>query len=189
MSIPTSPTFELEGIFSGFVRTLQGKRRMRLQVEGAELLLKVPKALREQLFQTLAPGQLVIVNGVEERGRFSDKMKRVVTGVRGPAADGQGTSCLTSSIRICTKKNCWRAGGKELWEALEHELKTNDLTSSLRLKGVDCLDNCKRGPNALWGRHFYQRVSSNEASEIVRKITRELGLERKSAEQPGHDTD
>lgn len=187
MSTPTETTFELQGKFGGFVRTLQGKRRMRLQVDETELLLKVPKALREQLFQVLAPGQQVIVNGVEERGRFSDKMKRVVTGVRSPDAAGESLNCITSSIRVCTKKNCWRAGGKELWEALEHELKINGLTDTLRLKGVDCLDNCKRGPNALWGRHFYQRASSNEASEIVRKITRELGLGKKPANPVGGD--
>jgi len=180
MNAASDSRFEYRGEFAGFVRTLEGKRRMRLRVDGAELLLKVPKPLREQLFRLLVPGQTVVATGVEQRDRFTEKMKRVVSGVRAlTGAESDEAACVACPIRVCAKKNCWRSGGKELWHALEHELGAAGLETSVQLKAVTCLDNCKRAPNATWGRHFYQRATPSQAGGIVAQIAAELGL-------PGH---
>ena len=68
-------------------------------------------------------------------------------------ADG---ALLARPIRVCARKNCWRNGGKELYEALRDGIDKAGLADDVRLKRVDCLDHCKRGPNAACaGRNFH----------------------------------
>lgn len=165
MSSPSSTTFELRGLFCGFIRTLLGKRRMVLRVAQEEHFLKVEKELRNRLKTALFPGSEIVVSGHERPG----DQKRVVSEVKLMTADG-AVACTQCPIRVCTKKTCWRNGGKELWQALEETLTRNGLTGVVPLEGVHCLDHCKHGPNAEWQGHDFHHCSPKDAEQIVGKV-------------------
>lgn len=170
MSSTASPLSELRGAFRGFFRDVFGKRRMVLRVGEEELYLKVPKDLREQLTGKMALGDEIVAIGVQEGG---SRRKFVVSSVR--AADGSAI-CAACPIRICTKKNCWRSGGRELWATLERRLKDAGLADMVELKAVDCLDRCKQAPNADWQGHEYRHCGPREVGAIVDQVVAETGM-------------
>ena len=119
--------------------------------------VKVPKALRHRLTGALSPGSRIFVTGHEkwEEGRGP---KLVVASVHLVTATGLEVPA-GCPIRVCTRKNCWRSGGRELWQALEITLAERGLTGVVELRGVDCLDHCKRAPNAEWQDYEFHRCS------------------------------
>lgn len=165
--IEVSASFELQGEFSGFFKDVFGKRRMVLRVNGEEMYLKVPKSLRHELDGTLQSGQGIVVTGTESFDRETGREKRVVLQVR---ISGRA-ECVSCPIRVCVKKSCWRNGGRELWAALERKVEEAGLGESVKLKAVNCLDHCKRGPNAeIAGRDFH-RCRPQDVGEILEYLT------------------
>lgn len=158
----TVPASEVEGCFAGFFRDLFGKRRMVLRVDEDEVYLKVPKPLRKELAETLVAGQRVtaIVHGLG--GGL-----RVVSQVR---IAGQ-SACVACPIRVCVKKNCWRNGGRELWESLEQRIAAAGLGDSIKLKAVNCLDHCKHGPNAECAGREYHRCTAHDVDKMLAHLT------------------
>lgn len=161
--------FELRGEFAGFIRTVQGKRRMVLRSEGKDWLLKIPKELRHHLTSTLSDGCQLTVVGDELLEAGEQTPKRVVSSVQLLTATGD-TVPLHCPIRVCNKKNCWRSGGKQLWHALEDSLARHGLAESITLEAVDCLDHCKRGPAVEWEGQEFLRCSTEDAETIVAAI-------------------
>ncbi len=163
MSHHASNAFELQGRFAGFFRDVFGRRRLVLRVAGEERYLKVPKALRKELDGTLRTGQELIVSGSDAPAEADAPGEPVVSQVR---VAGQA-ACVTCPIRICTKKNCWRNGGRELWTTLEKKIEAAGLSDSVRLKAVGCMDHCKRGPNAEFGGRDFHHCSTRSADQIL----------------------
>lgn len=160
-------SFELQGEFAGFFRDIFGKRRMVLRIDGEEVFLKIPKALRRELETQLRPGQPVAVAGTEaldlERGRDTRTVLQVtVAGEKG---------CITCPIRVCAKKHCWRAGGKELYRELERKITEAGLQDTVKLKAVDCLDDCKHGPNVEIAGTDFRRCTPRDADRILAQLT------------------
>lgn len=176
MPVDSPATFELRGQFAGFFRTIFGKRRMILRAGGEDHELKVPKELRRELAGALVPGVEIVVTGFERPEDFTGRMRRVVSHIhfltRPPVPPD---ACATCTIRVCTKKNCWKQGGRELWHTLETRLAEQGLTDAVRLKAVDCLDNCKRAPNLELHHRLHQRGTPARVGEIVAQIAAELG--------------
>ena len=158
-----SREFQIEGEFRGFFRNnISGKRRMAVRADAAELYLKVPKRLRETLRSALAPGQRIYIGGTLKFDRKTGKERRIVSHVR--VADG---ALLTCPIRVCARKNCWRNGGKELYQALRDGIDKAGLADDVRLKRVDCLDHCKRGPNAACAGRNFHHCQPVDAAKIL----------------------
>lgn len=177
---PLSRDFEVEGEFRGFFRDMFGRRRMVLKTHEGELFLKVPKELRRQLSDQLHPGAQILARGYfdPEEAR---RERRIVTEVQ--AGDA---ICLRCPIRVCVKKNCWRQGGKELWQELEREIAEHGLEGSVTLEGVNCLDHCKKAPNAeLAGQEFHRCVPS-DAARILAPFLK-LGKKTQVASPSGAD--
>ncbi len=162
MDDPVS-TFELTGRFGGWVRTDAGKRRLLLHQDEHTFLLKVPRLLRRNVIGKYHAGQIIHVAGTEEKSPGADVPKRTVsrlwTDSVGPAA-----SC---PVQVCSKKNCWRKGGRELWDALCRERDVRGLAGQVELRQVDCLDRCKHAPNADWGDHEFSHCSPGDAAAII----------------------
>ncbi len=152
--------FSLEGKFAGFFRDVHGHRRMALHVAGAEVYLKVPKPLRNKLKHVLVAGQVITVTG---RGAPGGNKAAVVAQVQVAGAD----ACFSCPIRVCVKKNCWRNGGREVWRSLEERIAAAGLEDSLELKGVDCLDHCKKGPNVECAGRDYHHCTPADAERIL----------------------
>jgi len=166
MTVDTSVSFEIQGRFAGFFRDFFGKRRMVLRVGNEEIYLKVPKVLRKELDGVLSSNQEVVAIGRE--GAEGPK-SRVVVQVRTIGNE----RCIACPILVCTKKNCWRNGGKELWAALEQKIAEAGLSETVKLQGVDCLDRCKHAPNVDCGGREYERCSTADAAEILADFTGE----------------
>jgi hypothetical protein len=165
--------FELRGQFAGFIRNAAGKRRMLLRIGGADVELKLPAELREAIQKRLSVGLDITVAGSEESS--SPRSKRVVSQVafESPGVENSAAlppACVRCPIQVCTKKNCWRGGGKELWRALEHELQAAGLADAIALQPVDCLDNCKRGPNITCNGELLERCTAREAHDLVQQL-------------------
>ncbi len=166
--------FETRGEFVGFIRDESGKRRMLLRTgEQEELCFKLPGELRKRFADLLLPGRVVVVSGVEQHNKVGGWIRRVISkleflGAPEPAANAH------RPIRVCAKKNCWKQGGKELWQTLEQKLETAGLTDVIKLKAVGCLDHCKRAPNLACGHTHLERCTP----EMVDKLIRQLAAER-----------
>ena len=70
-------------------------------------------------------------------------------------------------IRVCAKKNCWKQGGRELYEALDRQLDALGRPANVTLQPVGCLDQCKHAPNVECGHRVYSRCTSHEAEAIM----------------------
>ena len=169
----SSIPFELTGKFGGFIYTDAGKRRMVLRVGEREYLLKVPKELRRRVIANFRSGEEVFVTGVEERDAVTGVTSRWLVARMQSAASVRSREVAPSwrgasgPILVCVKKNCWRAGGRELWHALERELDTQGLATTTELKAVHCLDRCKHAPNAEWRGCAFRRCAPADAVAIV----------------------
>jgi (2Fe-2S) ferredoxin len=166
---PSRSRFELRGEFAGFVRNAEGKRRMLLRARGEEVSLKVPKELRRRLDGLLHPGHVLAVAGVEKRDPFDGTVKRVVSHARllSAPAPPRPAACAACPIRICAKKNCWRSGGKQLWETLGRRVEELGLAGRVELKATGCLGKCKCAPNVVAGERHHGRCSTAEADAIL----------------------
>ena len=171
--------FELTGRFGGFVFTEAGKRRMLLRESDQERLLKVPRILRRRIIGKFPVGELIRVAVTEEREPETGVLKQVVSQVLpeagnspvsfpSPAVSAPVASCV---VRVCSKKNCWRKGGRELFEALGHELAASGHAGNIEIRQVGCLDRCKQAPNVDCGNRAYTRCSSREAGAIIARAS------------------
>jgi Thioredoxin-like [2Fe-2S] ferredoxin len=163
--------FYLTGEFTGFIRNRNGKRRMLLRIEASEeISLKIPKELRKRFDSRLQPGALIAVLGIEYRD-FAGESKYVVSHLRvlspGP---GARDACGTCPIRVCAKKNCWKNGGKQFFEQLQARVAKHGLQDVVKVKAVGCLDNCKRGANAICGKETYERCNAESVDEIIERV-------------------
>ena len=171
------PEFETDGEVVEFLMTLQGKWRLVLRTGTGDLHLKITKSLRSELRAMLQPGMRVSVRGFEERKRFATQPLLTITDclVLSPHSGDRGIRdeelvCASCPIEVCAKKNCWKNGGKVVYETLCRELDTAGLGEHVKVKKVGCLDNCKRGPNVLHGKTLHERCSEETTGAIVRKI-------------------
>ena len=157
MSIP----FELAGRFGGFVFTDAGKRRMLLRCGEETRLLKVPRLLRRRIIGKFGPGEPIRVAGTQEQEPETGVLKEVVSRVLptdgGSAAVAAPAPCV---VRVCAKKNCWRQGGRELWETLSQQ-------DNVTLEQVGCLDHCKQAPNIECGHRVYSRCTPRDATNLI----------------------
>lgn len=169
-----APPQELPGTFGGFVRTLLGERRLLLHAGGEERLLKVPKELRHLLEDRLEKGQAITVHGAEEVEHRSGDRVFLVASVQMEGAHFRGVSrdesCIVCPIQVCAKKNCWRSGGKEVFEALQIALNRRGLSHAVEVQAVGCMDHCKKAPNVSWNSQEYHRVSLRDAEWIVEHV-------------------
>ena len=159
----TAP-FELTGQFGGFVFNDAGKRRMVLRQGDGVRLLKVPRLLRRSIIGKFRPGETIQVAVTGERHPGTGALKEVVSQILSVAAH---PSAATRVVRVCSKKNCWRQGGRELWEALEREAAAAGEAGNVEIRQVGCLDRCKQAPNADCGKLAFSRCSPREAGAII----------------------
>lgn len=157
----TAP-FELTGDFGGFVRNLFGKRRLLLYTATGEVQLKVPRTLRLQLDGRLTIGSPLTVFGFEQEAYGKPHLAAVRIRIASTGA------CHTCPIQVCTKKNCWRQGGRELWHTLEQELAS--LPAAPALEKVDCLDRCKQAPNFDFGPLEFEHATPERARRFVHDL-------------------
>ena len=187
MHEPNSIPFDLTGEFGGMVFTETGKRRLLLRLEdGREQLLKVPRALRRRMIGNFRPGQTIRLAGIRERDPGTGQGKWTVSEALTVGADAGGATVPTlptGAIRVCAKKNCWRAGGRELFTFLEEGLEERGLSGMVRIKAVGCLDRCNGAPNVDWSHHEWTRCLPDDAERILELAAACVARERQAAQE------
>jgi NADH:ubiquinone oxidoreductase subunit E len=161
--------FSFSGEFAGYVRLANGKRRMILRTLDQELILKVPRELRQELDGMLRPGMRITVHGVEEMEE--EHSRPVVSEVEFEHPEEAGP-CI---IRVCSKKNCWKDGGREVAHLLEKELERTGLDRQVRLKLTGCLDCCKYAPTIACNERLIDSCNEACVSDLVGRLRKRLG--------------
>jgi NADH:ubiquinone oxidoreductase subunit E len=160
--------FTFTGEFAGFVRLADGKRRLLLRTHEQELLFKLAKEMRQELDGMLAPGASVTVKGIEED---DGEHRRLVVSELHIDPEHQRGHC---TVRVCSKKNCWRAGGRELAHLLEKEIDEAGLSDVVRLKITGCLDRCDDAPTVACNEHHIAPCTPHAAQELVARLKARL---------------
>ena len=160
--------FTFTGAFGGFIRLANGKRRMILRTLGQELVLKVPRSLREELDGMLNLGGTLTVHGVEEPD--GEHRKFIVSEIE-LTAEHRLNGC---TVRVCSKKNCWRQGGREVAHMLEKEFEHSGLDRVARLKLSGCLDCCKNAPTIACNEHLIERCEQETVMKLVERLRARL---------------
>jgi (2Fe-2S) ferredoxin len=155
--------FRYSGQFAGFFSDIFGNPRMVLQTQGEELFLGITKPLQSRLSRKLVRGEEIVVTGEILPGNRVIKLVSDAWMADRPARH--------HCIRVCAKKKCWRNGGEAIWRAVNESVRNNDLDDAIRLETVDCLDNCKRGPNLECDGRLLQRFTKADARELLRNLS------------------
>ena len=166
-----STPFEMAGQFGGFVFTEAGKRRMLLRCGEETCLLKVPRLLRRRIIGKFGLGESIRVAGLQERDPATGVLKQIVSQVLPSGGHPVPMAAVVAcTIRVCAKKNCWRQGGQELFQAIDRQLDALGRPENIKLKAVGCLDHCKQAPNVECGSHVYKGCTPRDAEAMVTRI-------------------
>lgn len=137
-----------------------------LATEQGKYWIKVAKEIREDLAQ-LSPGCRLEIAGKHKQHPKTGKVKfKAQTVIIIPDTSAQQvpeikTETVSFSpifntqhkskakVLICEKSNCWKKGGKKLYDQLEAEFKARGLTDEIPIKKTGCLNKCKQAPNLV----------------------------------------
>jgi hypothetical protein len=135
--------FCLEGEFLGFASHDGKLKYIRLGMLSEEMLIKLPKAMRNVVELLLQPGEFIKVSGISKFDRHSCELKLKATqiipfGESGTQIVPETPSTPMSSVThkstiapkikpkikvlVCQKSGCLKRGGKGLCEALDQTL-------------------------------------------------------------------
>jgi hypothetical protein len=160
--------FTFTGEFAGFIRLVNGKRRMVLRTLDQELVLKVPRELRQELDGVLRVGGKVTVHGMEEPdGEHHQLLVSAIELTPDHRLDG-------TTLRICEKKNCWRQGGREVAHEIQKQLEAAGLLDLIRLKFTSCLDCCKHAPVIACNERMIQDCDTQAVTDLVSRLRQRL---------------
>lgn len=163
--------FTFTGEFAGFIRLANGKRRLVLRTLAQEMMFKVPKELREELDGMMLRGGTITVHGIEEQ---EDEHHQFVVNALELGPGNRPDAC---TIRVCTKKNCWKQGGREVSDALQRELEDAGLSRMVRVKLSGCLDCCKRPPAMMCNERCMDLCTPETAVDLVTRLRARLRSE------------
>jgi|GEM_PF-4853767 len=167
MQFLVATKFECEGEFVEFIRNSEGKRRMILRLVSGDTEFKLPGDVRRLFEPRLRPGQAVAVRGLEERDRFTGLIKRVIRDLRLLGQPRPDAERRRSLIEVCGKKNCWKRGGRELWQTAEAALAEAGGAELVRLKTVGCMDACDHAPNLCFDGDLVKHCTTRQVRAIV----------------------
>lgn len=171
METRSCSNFELRGEFAGYVRNRAGKRRLLLRTTDHEVRLRIRKELRVQFAELLTAGNRLHVTGVEEIDSLTGRATRRVLHVRGLGSfSTRPAACAACPIRICSKRNCWKNGGEQLWKRLSHKIRAAGLEQTVALKASGCLGNCKHSPNVECRGRLHDGARACDADALLRAI-------------------
>ena len=165
--------FELTGQFLRFEISKRGDaKRLLIDCDGRHERVKIGKTLRKALPALLQPGIPVTVTGVRKRRKGSTETRLKARSIKpiSTAAAFQ-TGYRKGSIAICSKKNCWKRGGKDLWQTLKKAIVSRGLTDQIKVKRTGCLKNCKKCPClvCLPDRAIHKRLKPVDAPAVLNR--------------------
>ncbi|MGB3491993.1 MAG: (2Fe-2S) ferredoxin domain-containing protein [Elainellaceae cyanobacterium] len=75
------------------------------------------------------------------------------------------------TLRVCTKGKCYKKGGRQVMQALETEIREQQLEGAIAIEATGCLKNCKKGPTvkASPGSAQYSFVRPQDVSRMLQR--------------------
>jgi (2Fe-2S) ferredoxin len=187
--------FSLEGQFLGFASHDGKLKYIRLGVLSEEMLIKLPKAMRNAGRLLLQPGESIRVTGIGKFDRNSGELKLKATQIVPlsepqtqivPETPSTPVSSVTNQskikpkikVQVCEKSGCLKRGGKGLSEALEQILRDRNLEQYVTIERTKCLKRCSSAPNLVImpGNHRYMEVRPKKLPQIADAIAQSLML-------------
>ncbi|MGL5058338.1 MAG: (2Fe-2S) ferredoxin domain-containing protein [Microcoleus sp.] len=189
--------FCLEGEFLGFASHDGKLKYIRLGMLSEEMLIKLPKAMRNAVELLLQPGEFIKVSGISKFDRHSCELKLKATQIMplgesgtqivpetpaNPVSSVTDESKIPSKIKakikllVCQKSGCLKRGGKGLCEALDRAVCDRNLEQYVSIERTKCLKRCSSAPNVVImpGNHRYTDVRPKTVSQIVDAIAIDL---------------
>jgi (2Fe-2S) ferredoxin len=187
--------FNFEGQFLGFVFREGTPKYLRLIVLSEELHVKIPKALRNVVSQSLHPGEMIAVSGVSKFNRDTQKLKLKAMQITPLVASHKQATLPTSvssvtsatdkakvkpqiKLLVCQKSGCLKKGGKELIQELEKTLRDRNLHPYVTIQASRCLKHCSSAPNVVMmpGNRRYTKVCPKAIPKIAESIAQKLEI-------------
>jgi (2Fe-2S) ferredoxin len=185
--------FNFEGQFLGFVSHDGKLKYIRLGVLSEEMLIKLPKAMRNAERLLLQPGESIRVTGIGKFDRHAHEPKLKATQIIPltdrctqivPETPSTPVSSVTDESKIkpkikvlvCQKSGCLKKGGKGLCEALAEILRDRNLEQYVTIQRTGCVKRCSAAPNLVImpGNQRYKEVSHKTLPQIVDAIAQIL---------------
>ncbi len=187
MSYETKQRFQLEGDFVAFGKMKKGTpKSLLLRCDGMAYELKIAKGLRSGIRGLLQPGSRVRIHGREKcqydrsskKESQPSKVKRKAVAIT-PLKQGseietrQPEAGRQVVVQVCTKANCWKRGGKQIWDRLKEIQAEQGSSENISLQPVHCLDRCKKGPclRCLPERHIHCQMDTKHLPDLVKQKT------------------
>lgn len=160
---------------------------IKLVAEQGKYWIKIPKKLRWTI-ANLNPGCLLEIGGTSKPNSKTGKTKyKAQTIVLIPQEIDQAAKAKTKTVSllpgidsqlkskakvlICQRSNCWKKGGKKVFQELETILGDRGLIGQLQIQKTGCLKQCKKAPALVMmpDKARYNRVKPKQVATLVEK--------------------
>ena len=160
---------------------------IKLVTEQGKYWIKVPQKLREKIASLNKGCQLEVSGTSKQHDKIGKTRYKAQTIVLIPQDTNQTVKPKTKTVSllpvfnsqlkskakvlICQKSNCWKRGGKKVYEELENILGARGLRGQLEIKKTGCLKQCKKAPALVMlpDKARYNRVKPKQVGELVDK--------------------
>lgn len=161
-------------------------KSLKLAANQQKYRIKVPKKLRAQV-SSLNQGCILEISGQSRQdcatGKTKYKAHTVVVVPQEPLNDSSQTNDFSllpifnnrlkpkAKVLICQKSNCWKKGGKKIYQELERILSDRGIVGEIPLKKTGCLKQCKKAPAMIMlpDKARYTRVKPQQIENLVKK--------------------
>ena len=162
-------------------------KHIKLVTDQGKYWIKVPKKLRKKIASLNKGCQLEISGTSKQHDKTGKSKYKAQTIVLIPQDPNQAVKPKTKKVSllpvfdhqlkskakvlICQKSNCWKRGGKKVYEELESILGDRGLIKQLEIKKTGCLKQCKKAPALVMmpDKARYNRVKPKQVGELVEK--------------------
>jgi (2Fe-2S) ferredoxin len=174
--------FQIEGEFLG-VCALDGYKLkyLRLRSTDGDFLVKIPKELRGGMVYKLSIGDRIRCEGIQKDLKFKAySIDLVDLSARLDGATASTPNRSKVKILICQSSDCLNNGGKEVYLALNEQLRSHNLNDSVTVQSTGCLKCCKQAPNliVLPDRSSYHNVRLAQIPAVISKVRHHLSIEQ-----------
>ena len=178
--------FNFNGKLSKIAYKKKKIKYIKLVTKQGKYWIKVPKKLREKIASLSRGSELEVKGRSKQHPKTGKTRYKAQTVVLIPQETPEATpktktvSLLPvfdsktkskAKVLICQKSNCWKKGGKKVYEELESTLSDRGLAKQIPIKKTGCLKQCKKAPAMVMmpDKARYNKVKPGQVKKLVDK--------------------
>ena len=182
----TKSLFSLSGKLTKIYSKKERVKYIKLATAQGKYLIKISKKLSRKIADLSCGCQIEVAGELKQSKKKSkrkykaqaiavipqdlDKKAAIETKVVSlPSENAQAKS--KARVLICQKSNCWKKGGKQVYEELDSILGDRNLDNEVTIKKTGCLKKCKKAPNVVMlpDKAQYTKVKPKQVENLVEK--------------------